>query len=194
MTMLQFCITILGWMLIIASAGCISVDTGVNSGPVVKSSVDTPPSTQSHLFTRMDIPMTDLISGRSITLTDIILEKKPVIIHTFAVWCPACSAQLRETTRLTYDYPGRYTVLAIDIDPREEESLIRNHILTNAFSGIVVRAPEQISRDLLQNLGYGISLTLPQTIILCNGTTTILGDTLYDETRLRDTISTLCQT
>lgn len=179
MTILQQCITIFGCLLIIISAGCISIDTGVNSGPAVKPS--------------MDIPMTDLIRGRTVTLTDLILEKKPVIIHTFAVWCPACSAQLRETTRLTYDYPGRYTVLAIDIDPREEESLITNHILTNGFDGIFVRAPEQISRDLLQNLGNGISLTLPQTIILCNGTTTILRDTLYDDNSLRNTISTLCQ-
>ena len=193
MTILQQCITIFGCLLIIISAGCISIDTGVNSGPAVKPSMDMPESTQSHLFTRMDIPMTDLIRGRSLTLKDLILEKKPVIIHTFAVWCPACSAQLRETTRLTYDYPGRYTVLAIDIDPREEESLIKNHILTNGFNGIVVRAPEQISRDLLQNLGNGISLTLPQTIILCNGTPTILGDTLYDESSLCNTISNLCQ-
>lgn len=74
-------------------------------------------------------PMTEVTTGNMITVLDLIKKGKPVIIHTFAVWCPACTNQLKETTKLVRNNPDNYTVLAIDIDPNENSATVLNSAL-----------------------------------------------------------------
>ena len=133
--------------------------------------------------------MTEVTTGNMITVLDLIKKGKPVIIHTFAVWCPACTNQLKETTKLVRNNPDNYTVLAIDIDPNENSATVLNHVRKNSFAGNFVSAPASVSRDLVKSLGTGNSLTLPQTIVVVNNTATHLGDGVFNEGRLKDIIS-----
>lgn len=137
----------------------------------------------------MNTPLTDITSKKTITAGELAQSGRMVIIHTFALWCPACTAQLGETTRLQYDFPGEYIMLAIDVDPRDSEEKVLEHAQTYAFEGFFCLAPASLSREMIRDLGTGVTLSLPQTIIIKNGHIQYLGSGIFREPDLREKLS-----
>jgi len=139
----------------------------------------------------LTIPITDVITGRQTTISDLASQGKPVIVHTFAVWCPACSMQLRETKKLNLNNPGEFIILGVDIDPRENTAQVKNHIEKNKFEGIYVTAPEDFTRSLINTVGTQVVQSLPQTIIIRNQSVTYIGDGVFPESKLKIILSQL---
>lgn len=175
----------------IMTAGCTS-DT--------RSQTSTNPDTTSYItqsnttegISWMTIPITDAVTGKQTSVIELAEQGKPVIIHTFAVWCPACSMQLHETAKLLQEKPGAYTVLGIDIDPREDTAMVKDHVEKNHFVGKYTAAPIDLTRSLIRTVGQQVVQTLPQTIIVCNKTVTYIGDGVFPEAKLRSILSELC--
>ena len=142
--------------------------------------------------TWMTIPITDTVTGKQTSIVDLASAGKPIIMHTFAVWCPACSMQLRETKKLDLDNPGAIIILGVDIDPRENGDQVKNHVEKNQFTGIYVSAPPEFTRSLMKTVGPQIIQTLPQTVIICNKSVTYIGDGVFPEKRLNTILSELC--
>lgn len=140
----------------------------------------------------MTIPITDAVTGEKTSITELSAQGRPVIIHTFAVWCPACSMQLRETAKLVKNNPNAYTVLGIDIDPRENTEMVKRHVEKNSFVGMYVAAPPEMTRDMMKTLGNQIVASLPQTIVVCNKSITYIGDGVFPETKLKTIMADLC--
>lgn len=140
----------------------------------------------------MTIPITDVVTGTETSIVDLASEGKPVIMHTFAVWCPACSMQLRETKKLNQDYPDRFIVIGVDIDPRENSAQVKNHIEKNEFVGMYVSVPPEFTRSLMNTVGDQIIRTLPQTVIICNKSVTYIGDGVFPEKKLDTILTQLC--
>jgi thiol-disulfide isomerase/thioredoxin len=173
----------------ILSAGCVSSDTLRDTqkiNPPVQSI-----NLSGYPLSWISVPMTEVNTGKTITIADLLITGKPIIIHTFAVWCPSCTIQLQESTRLVSDNPDTYIVLAMDIDPKEKAVIVKNHVQKNKFSEYFVNAPLEVSRDIVKTLGTGTALSLPQTIIITNGTVTLLGDGVFREANLKETITHL---
>lgn len=141
------------------------------------------------------VPMTDAVTGEQFTIDEVVQEGKPVIIHTFAVWCSACQMQLRETERLVAEDPDGFSVIGIDIDPNENQDMVRRHIEKNEFPGRYAASPKELSRGLVSTFGTGFLLELPNTIIICNKTVTRIGSEggLFRGTTIRDALSHLCR-
>ena len=140
------------------------------------------------------VPMTDAVTGEQFTIDEIASQGKPVIVHTFAVWCSACLMQLRETERLLAEEPDRFTVIGIDIDPNENQDSVKRHIEKNKFPGRYAASPKELSRGLVGTFGSNFLLELPNTIIICNKTVTRVGSEggLFREGTLTNALSTLC--
>ncbi len=182
---LPFTLIITAFLLLL-SAGCITDEAhGLPEQETGSASGTTP-------FAWLSEPMTDITGGDEIRISDLMTEGKPIIIHTFAVWCPACTIQLRETSRLVRENPDSYIMIGMDIDPNEDALTVKNHIQRNGFSGYFVNAPARVSRDIVQTLGTGTALTLPQTIIICHGEVILLGDGVYGEKELSERVSAIC--
>jgi len=140
----------------------------------------------------MTVPITDVMTGRQTTITELAEEGKPVIIHSFAVWCPACSIQLRETAKLLKENPEAFTVLGIDLDSRENTEMIKSHVEKNQFVGMYIAAPTNLTRGLIQTVGPRVVQSLPQTLIICNKKITYVGDGAFPEAKLKSILSELC--
>lgn len=175
-------------MISLLSSGCITGDTSSNLS-LISHTGQNSILLKDGVFKWFTTPMTDIQSKKTLTIYELISAGKPVIIHTFAVWCPACTIQLGETTRLLYDYPGEYTMIAIDADPHEAEETVSEHILINAFEGYFVSAPVSVSREMIRDLGTGVTLSLPQTIIISGGRVRTLGSGVFRESELRAIIA-----
>jgi hypothetical protein len=139
----------------------------------------------------MTTPITDVESGKDTTIAELQAQGKPIIMHLFAVWCPACSTQLRESTRLIQNNPGSYILLPIDIDPRENADLVRKHIKKNNFEGTFIIAPQDFTRSLANTIGGQIGRSFPQTVIIYNQSVTYIGDGAFSEERLKTILDQL---
>ncbi len=178
---------LIGFILIVLAFGYMTGDS-THSGAYQDSGLNSS-SQKSGNYKWMTTPLTDISSKKTITINDLALSGKTVIIHTFALWCPSCTIQLGETTRLQYDYPGQYTMLAIDIDPHDSEEKVLEHVQTYAFDGSFCLAPASLSREMVRDLGSGVTLSLPQTIIIRNGQVELLGGGIIPESDLHERLS-----
>ncbi|MFH0966504.1 MAG: redoxin family protein [Methanobacteriota archaeon] len=140
----------------------------------------------------MTIPVNDTVTGKHTSVVELAAEGKPVIIHTFAVWCSACSMQLRETAKLVKNNPNTYTVLGIDIDPRENADMVKNHVEKNHFVGMYGAAPPDMTRSLMKTFGNQIVASLPQTLVVCNKSVTYIGDGAFPEAKLKEILTEVC--
>jgi len=176
---------------IVCSAACLSKTS--EPSPVQYPAGDGVTTESGDIPTSwMTIPITDTITGTQTTIADLALEGKPVIMHTFAVWCPACSMQLRATSALVQKEPGRFVIVGVDIDPRENSAQVKNHVQKNRFEGMYAAAPAPFTRSLMDTVGDQIVRSLPQTIIICNTSVTYIGDGVFSENSLESILSEIC--
>ena len=163
---------------IIISGSVVSSQPVEVSQQVDKPSVQTTGQVNSDLsWTK--IPLTDVKTGQRFTIEDLVLLEKPLILTTFAVWCPSCTMQLKINTELQKENPEKYTMLAIDIDPNENENIVKKHIEKNQLEGKFTTTPIELTKGLVQSFGTDIALRMPQTVIISNGTASYLGGGVF---------------
>ena len=190
-TKYQIFILILCCLAAVLTAGCTSSDTGNQSSSNADSTSYIKQSNTTDESSWMTIPLTDAVTGKQTTVLELAAFGKPVIIHSFAVWCPACSIQLRETAKLVQENPDAYTVLGIDLDSREDNAMIKDHVEKNHFVGMFAAAPIDFTRSLIKTVGQQVVQTLPQTVIVYNKKVTYVGDGAFPEDKLKSIISSL---
>lgn len=173
-------------------AGCTGVDRQSELLTQTGKNIESDGTINSSGSTWMTTPITDAVTGENTSVADLIAMGKPVIIHTFAVWCPACSMQLRETTKVVKGDPDAYTVLGIDIDPRENTEMVKRHIEKNGFVGMYVASPPVMTRSLIDTFGNQIIQSLPQTIVICNKSVTYVGNGVFPEAKLKKILAEIC--
>lgn len=136
--------------------------------------------------------MTNVATGERFTIKDLTELGKPVIIHSFAIWCPGCSMQLLESTKLQTAYPDSYTVVALDVDPNDNLDKVKRHQESNKFKGIFTATPTDATRSLINAYGPGFIQSIPQTIIICGKTATYLEDGVFSADTLKRAADELC--
>jgi len=138
------------------------------------------------------IPMTDAVTGEQFTIDQLAKLGKPVLIHTFTVWCPACSLQLQESENMLTKTPDAFTIVGIDIDPNENLYMVKQHIEKEKYAGHFAAAPKELTRGLVETFGTSFALELPQTVIVCSRTVNHLGSGLFRSQTLKSAFSQVC--
>ncbi|MDR2855559.1 MAG: redoxin domain-containing protein [Methanomicrobiales archaeon] len=123
----------------------------------------------------MKIPMEDAINGGSFTFEEYTKTGSPVVIHLFAIWCSICTLQLQASTAFQNEYPGKATIIGIDIDETESSRTIAQHIMKNGFTGTFTAAPKEVSMGLAATFGPLVLLQIPQTIVIVDKDIFYLG-------------------
>jgi hypothetical protein len=120
------------------------------------------------------IPLRDVSTSSIFRLRD--LSGKPVLLFSFTTWCSICNAQQDEITRLHTMSPGSFTAVGIDIDPYENETVVRKHQSDHGFYGLYTVAPPEMTNGLTDEFGVGIITpsSAPVLLICSNGTVTQL--------------------
>jgi len=113
-----------------------------------------------------DIPFRDVLTGETIRISD--FEGKPIILESFAVWCPTCKSQQDQILRLHQSVGDDVISISIDVDPYEDAALIRDHATRNGFNWIYAVAPPELTRALVQEFGTSIvSAPSAPIVIIC---------------------------
>jgi hypothetical protein len=111
-----------------------------------------------------DIPLRDVVSGETFRISD--FEGKPILLESFAVWCPTCTKQQRETRKLHRDIGNDVISISPDVDPNEEEELIREHASRNGFDWLYAVAPPELTKALIEEFGTAIVAAPSVPIVL----------------------------
>ena len=138
------------------------------------------------------ISMTDAVTGEQFTIDELAKQGKPVLLHTFAVWCPACSLQLHESEGMLAASPDAFTIVGIDLDPNENQDMVKRHVTKEKYAGYFATSPKELTRGLVGTFGTGFALELPQTVIVCNRTVNHMGSGLFRAQILKSALSQVC--
>ena len=98
------------------------------------------------------IELIDVNTNSTYKLSD--FEDKIVLIESFAIWCPSCTAQQREFKKLHKLQPQVISI-ALDTDQNEEESEVLAHAQTNGFDWRYSISPEELTSYFISNYGIG---------------------------------------
>jgi thiol-disulfide isomerase/thioredoxin len=115
-----------------------------------------------------DIPLRDVVSGESFRISD--FEGQTVLLESFAVWCPTCTKQQEEVRKLHEQIGDGVISISLDVDPNEDENLVREHAIRNGFDWRYAVAPPELTRALIDQFGTAI-VAAPSApmILICRG-------------------------
>ena len=114
-----------------------------------------------------DIPLRDVISGETFRISD--FADQTVLLESFAVWCPTCTKQQEEVRKLHEQVGDRVISISLDVDPNEDEQLVREHALRNGFHWRYAVAPPELTRALINRFGTAIVAAPSAPMILICG-------------------------
>lgn len=155
-------------VLIILSVGCIQQTQSKDAVASKKEGAEV-----SRAW--MDIELKDVVTGETFKISD--FRGKPILMESFAVWCPTCTEQQKKTKELKAIVGDSVVHISLDTDPNEDEARVREHIETNGFDWHYAVSPIELTRALIDE--YGIKVvnapTIPMILICEDQSTRFLG-------------------
>jgi len=113
--------------------------------------------------------LTDVNSGETFTISQ--FSDKPVLLESFAVWCPTCTRQ-QQIIKSLHDEIGESVVsISIDADPNEDASRVIKHTQDNGFNWRYAISPSDLTQLLISEFGTGIinAPSAPMVLICPDG-------------------------
>ncbi len=87
------------------------------------------------------------IDGETISLQKSMEEDKPMVVYFTASWCPICAKNWPALSEVYPDYKDRLTLVAIGIDPTDDEEVMRELSEEKGFTFPVTKGQPEIMMD-----------------------------------------------
>jgi len=114
----------------------------------------------------MDIELKDIRTGELFKVGD--FKGKPILLESFAVWCPTCLRQQKEIEKLKVKEGDTIIHISLNTDPNEDEAKIREHLEEHGFDWYFAVAPPELTKALIDEVGLAIvSAPLAPVILIC---------------------------
>ncbi len=98
--------------------------------------------------------LTDVKTGETFTIDQF---DKPVILESFAVWCPTCTKQQKEIRELHQEIGDDAISIGLNTDPNEDRQKVLEHITANNFDWYYAVAPKEVTQSLIDEFGFGVA-------------------------------------
>jgi thiol-disulfide isomerase/thioredoxin len=102
----------------------------------------------------LDYELTDVLTEGSFRLSD--FAGRPVILESFAVWCPTCTSQQENLKDMHKEVGDSVVSVSLDTDPNEDEDTVKEHAESNGFDWRYSISPTELTDMLIDEFGYGI--------------------------------------
>jgi len=135
--------------------------------------------------------LTNVRDGETFTIQGLQAEGKPILIESFAVWCPTCTKQQSEIKKF-HDEVGEDVIsLSLDTDPNEDESRVLQHTNDNGFTWRYSVSPPDMTQSLIDEFGVGIvnAPSVPVVLICPNGDINKLGSGIKKVSDLKSAVA-----
>jgi len=131
----------------------------------LNSSDQSPDSTSSTSWRETELR--DISTGENYSISEL---EKPILVETFAVWCPTCTNQQQQLKE--FHNSSNVTSVSLDVDPNENKEKAQNHIDRYGFDWRYSVALASMTRQLIQEYGNSIAQppVAPMILVCENGT------------------------
>ncbi|MBR9690256.1 redoxin family protein [Candidatus Woesearchaeota archaeon] len=110
-----------------------------------------------------NIPLRNVNTGEVFRISD--FKGKPVLVETFAVWCPTCTKQQGKIKELHEEVGDEIISVSLDTDPSEDEAKVLEHTTRNGFDWYYAVSPKELTQQLVDEFGIQV-VNAPSTPIL----------------------------
>ena len=112
------------------------------------------------------IELTDVRTGESFTIAE--FAGTPVLLESFAVWCPICTSQQKQVRALHQQVGDGVVSIALNTDPNEDLDKVAAHLERHGFDWRYAVAPAELTLALKAEFGVGI-LNAPSApmVLIC---------------------------
>ena len=100
------------------------------------------------------IELTDVRTGVKFTVNSFF--GKPVLLESFAVWCPTCAKQQEEIKKLHEEIGDSVVSISLDTDPNEDAQRVLKFIEENDFGWYYAVSPVEMTQLLVDDFGNSI--------------------------------------
>jgi len=118
--------------------------------------------------------LTDVVADETFTIAD---QQGPVLLHSFAVWCPKCARQHDHLKTLQEQVTDDVTLVSLNVDPNEDAAAVREYAADSGYDWRFVVSPAGVTESLVDD--FGTSITSPPAVpivIACpDGTASLLS-------------------
>lgn len=137
----------------------------------------------------MTIELNDVNSGETFTFQE--FQGKPVLLESFAVWCPTCTRQQQESKKFHDEVGDSVISISIDTDPNEDEERVRTHSQDNGFNWRYAVSPVSMTQSLIDEFGVRIinAPSVPMVLICEDGSFEILDSGVKKVPELKEAIA-----
>ena len=135
----------------------------------------------------ISMELKDVTTGETFTIKELSDSGKPILLESFAVWCPTCTRQQKITKEFEEtDLGSRVISVSIDTDPNEDESRVLEHIEKNGFNWYYAISPVELTKSLIDQFGVGIvnAPSVPM-ILICGDKATMLDSGIKSVSELK---------
>lgn len=87
------------------------------------------------------------ISGETVSLQQSLDEKKPTVVYFTASWCPVCAQNWPALSEVYPEYKDRLNLVAVGIDPTDDEEVMRELSEEKGFTFPVTRGMPNVMLD-----------------------------------------------
>ena len=160
-----FTFTILISLMFIVAA-CSGTQSPTQTAPIAGSSSEASGSSSGSIPLWMDAELKDVRTGQTFKISD--FKGKPVLVESFAVWCPICTQQQKETKKLEAEADNEIVSVSINTDPNEDEERVSSHITRNDFTWLYAISPIEVTRSLIDQFSPKVvNVPLVPIILVC---------------------------
>lgn len=121
-------------------------------------------------------------------------NSKPVLLESFAVWCPTCRKQQDQIKSLHEEINDIVISISLDTDPNEDESKVLEHINRHGYNWFYAVSPSILTQALIDE--FGISFVnapgAPVVLICAGGEARMLDSGVKSKDELKDEINKGC--
>jgi thiol-disulfide isomerase/thioredoxin len=151
--------------LLLFAAGC--VEEGAEEGGETGEVNETGEAGESYTPADWrDYELVDTRTGETFRVSD--FKGKSVLLETFAVWCPTCLKQQQEVKKMVGSGGNGVVHISLDVDPNEDEEIVRNHMESNGFKWYSAVAPPEMSQELIDEFGLTVvNAPVAPVILVC---------------------------
>ena len=134
--------------------------------------------------------LVDVTTDESFTIDEF---DRPVLLHTFAIWCGTCQRQHGEFGSLLDGTAEDPVVVELNIDPNENADAVREHAERHGFDWRFAVSPAHVSEALVEEFGSRV-VSAPQSpvILICSDGDTHVLDKVVSDTDLADALESRC--
>ncbi len=159
----KFPVLLVVLLTVVGLVSCASDQTVTESPPPTSGQVVTP--------AWMEIELTDVATGETFKISD--FKGKPILLESFAVWCPTCLAQQKEVKKVKQIEGENIIHISLDTDPNEDADKVREHIERNELDWYFAVSPVELTQALIDEFGLKfVSVPRAPVVLICEDQST----------------------